>query len=475
MKSAGNIIVPPYWMQGACVKLRNRMTSAYDYFLPARQNHWRALAVDQFKRTGRGAGGYEVSFSHIYNPAKGSGVIKQLEGIWEKAWSFGIKDRYAAAPQLRELMLAGREQIRTMQAKSWDNIVVGSLGGRDGQIISGIWGNQLDVPGVGLLGGGFPKEVLGTYDLTTAGMTFANRNIYGNSLICVSVCVDPLYNGFKNNEGMSIGEASVKEQLKAAIRHPYILRLFAYSRLSSLSFFVGMLAKIKDEMGYDLKFSQAKECWAVYKNNQEQNVPVAISTGKIIIGTGKEVRTFSIKGKNFYPIEPTLEGFAMQGDKGQDVLLFVDDLGVYKQEGSTKKYLVNTREYVLSGYDQMFNFHTGLGAEDWTILPNARVHSQYPLLGDPIALGHVLPLEYDIGAIMAREDLFTFAYANFTVEQQGIIREAILHPLIVRKRLRGSGLVPKQMYFGFSREKLEILTHYFERHQRVLMPLLSRS
>lgn len=468
-------VIPPHLTRNGCFRTRPIGAQA-TVFSPLksagrpRTNVSLTVGSETFRNKKIG-GNIQVDFSRVFQPS--AETIRALTDLWRNAWSSGIRPELDCFSELRSLMLVDEEQIAAMHSQSWDNIPVAAV---DGKITGAIWGQVLDLPA-----NLFPGDKVGNYDLTTQGRTFANRVQRGNSLLCMSVAVNSDYNGFLSEDGLSIGQKLVQTELMTAIQSPYITRVIAYSRPSSLAAFVELITAIKAATDHKIYFDQNRAIWLAERGGDK--IPAMILEQGIMIGD----KLYTTKASKYFPgetktvpawsIEPTRTGFKLAPkakDGQQPIWLETDIDGIFTRLVGEKKYLVPIKPYLETKYDQMVRFHGGRGGEIIAILPEGRRYSGNQMIGDPIALGYNIIFEFPVGKIILENDLAPKAFSLLDLAQREFVVLALRKPKLVKRALARLSL--KDIYRrAFSKEKAAAVLAALDSHREKTLDYLRAS
>ena len=391
----------------------------------------------------------DLDLYHVFNPAESA--LLRLGEVWNKAWAGGIDEHNPCAPFLKEALLVKPEQIKMMQENSWSNILIAVAGGN---IQAAIWGVQID------LAKGDDIRKISNYDLTTAEKTFFNGKITGNSRLCVSVVVDPAYNGYRTDKGISVGQAMVLSSLEDVVSHPYQTDVYAYSRPASLSRFIELAWGIRRSFGYRIAYDRETGAW--FAEYEGKRIPAEIKDNGIIVGG----QLFNHKNVNSGRLLTTRNGYVLEP---KNALTFSDERGVYIYSGGRKEYLVEVEPYLASPFDQMVKFHGRRGGEIRAVFPQSRVSPGNSLIGDPISLNYNVVFKFPIGRIIEANDLYGEIYSLMTPDQRAVMKRAVISPDSVR-RIMQSGAFKKDLFRrAFSYEKMEDLVKFAEANRERMM------
>jgi len=411
-------------LQSLSRRAGNTFPQASNVWLPVRKSEIVNKRTGEHKR---------LEVFRVYQPELK--YLNQLEELWNKAWRTGIDESNPCAPLMKEALLVGPDQIKSMHDNSWSNILMAAV---DGKIVAAIWGNQLNLDN--------DEDALRSirsYDLTTENKTFGNNRSTGNSRLCVSVVNNPDFNGFTTvREGISVGQFLVLSSLIEVVCNPYQTDVYAFSRPSSLSRFVEIIRGLERQYGVKIRYDHNSRRWI-----SNDGKPVSFEKDGVKAGD----KVYALSDINEVRIMPADEGYILMPE---GLKLFMDEKGVYVVEGGNKDYIAEIKPYIENtNFDQMAKFHGGRGGELAFILPQSRVNPKNKEIGDLIALNYNIVFHFPIGVIIKKNNLLRGILRHFSPQQREVVR-TMLKDLRAARRQIDDELRQQKIHDAFNSKRL---------------------
>ncbi|MFC1495795.1 hypothetical protein ACFL52_00070 [Candidatus Margulisiibacteriota bacterium] len=390
-------------------------------------------------------------------------ALDRLLHLWNDGWKPPKSICGDKLEEFREALLVTKDQIKKMQKNSAENIYFSVI---DGKIEGAIWGLNRDFP-VGPRGEILFLDGIEHYEKTTCARTFEKNIRTGKNRLCVSV----VYNGKKygkyrildpdKNEmtDLHLGNAEVITALIDTACDPYQDNIFAYSRFLNLNKFTQLVLGLwQGGPGIRVK-SKDGEWWTEYG---DKKLPVQVEAGGIKIKGEYGESLVDLKSDLINPVTiiPTEKGYFIPK---VNVMLLVDEIGVYINSKEGKDYLVNFKDYAETDFDGIVRFHKQKGGVPVKIIPGGR--------RDPSSLDVIVVFHYPFGMMMESKDLYNDIYKRLSPMQKIAVLQAINNPddleqiLLQRNEL--------DLYYGFSVRKLLFFIRYVRNNNNQKM-LLNR-